>query len=312
VRIDAEDVFALVTWAGAVAALRQALESGLDPAGQPHRAAVETVSGELLIMPAEHDGMAGVKVLGVAPGNIALGLPRIQATYILMDSQTLTPRAILDGAALTTLRTPALSAVAVDVLAAPDAHRLVVFGAGPQAEGHVHALRTVRPIDDIRIVSNSRTSSSALVARLREAGIAASTGQPADVADADLVVTATTAREPIFDGAVVRDDAMVVAVGSHHPDRRELDSVLMGRALVVVEDGATAMREAGDVIMAVEAGALLPEELVPLGDIIRRDECVTSTAQRRVPAVFKSVGQGWQDLVIAHKAYSAMQHRTLV
>lgn len=305
ITLDAAAVFALVPWDDAVSALRSALRRGLDPAGQPARTAVPTEHGELLLMPAEHGGMAGVKVLSVAPGNDALGRPRIQATYILMDSETLTPRALLDGAALTSIRTPALSAVAVDALAAPAAHRVVVFGAGPQAEGHVHALLAVRPLDDIRIVSRSPEGSAALVARLGAHGIRATVGVVGDVPRADIIVAATSAARPLFDGASVRDDAMVVAVGSHHPDRRELDAVLMGRALVVVEDVPTALREAGDVVMAIADGALRADALIPLRDVMTPGGLGHAFRRSGVP-VFKSVGQGWQDLVIAQAAYRAV------
>jgi ornithine cyclodeaminase len=299
--IDADGVRAGIGWADAVAALREALIGGLHPGSQPARSSVATAAGELLLMPAEHGGMVGVKVLSVAPRNDALGLPRIQASYILMNAETLSPRAVLDGAALTTLRTPALSAVAVDALATPDSHRLVVFGAGPQAEGHIHALRVVRPIEQVRIVSRSPGAVTALLERLDEDGIVASAGTPDDVVSADLVVAATSAAAPVFDGGLVRGHAVVVAVGSHHPGRRELDAALLGRAVVVVDDVETALREAGDVILAIEDGPLRADDLVGLSGLI-------SSAQvpvRRSPAVFKSVGMGWQDLVIADAVFRA-------
>jgi ornithine cyclodeaminase len=290
-----------VPWRDAIDAIRQALVDGLDPGSQPARTAVPMAAGELLLMPAEFGAAAGVKVLSVAPGNDALGLPRIQATYTLMDSRTLAPIAVLDGAALTTLRTPALSAVAVDALAAADARRLVVLGAGPQAEGHVHAMLAIRPVDDVRIVSRSAGGADALVGRLARQGLRAVVGTPADVADADLVVAATSAAAPVIDGGLVRDGAVVVAVGSHHPGRRELPAALLGRSLVVVEDVATALREAGDVVMALEEGALDVEALLPIAELVRGPRRERGAA----PAVFKSVGQGWQDLVVAGAALAA-------
>jgi len=299
--LDAARVLALVSWRDAIDALRRALLDGLDPAVQPARTAVPTANGELLLMPAEFGDAAGVKVLSVAPGNDALGLPRIQATYTLMDARTLAPIAVLDGAALTTLRTPALSAVAVDALAAPDASRLVVLGAGPQAEGHVHAMRAVRPITDVRIVSRSAASAAALVERLDADGVAASAASVDAVAAADLIVAATSSSTVLFDGVGVRDGAVVVAVGSHHPDRRELDPALLRRSLVVVEDVATALREAGDVAMAIDEGALSADDLVPLGDLVRAGR----RDGGRATSVFKSVGQGWQDLVVARAALAA-------
>ena len=303
--LTADEIFAAVSWADAVDALRDALAGGLDVTRQPARTAVPTEHGELLLMPAEHADRVGIKVLSVAPGNAALGRARIQATYILMDAVTLTPLLHLDGAALTILRTPALAAVAVDALAPASAHRLVVFGAGPQAEGHVHAFRAVRPIDDVRVVSRSVESASALVRRLRDQGIDSSVGRAEDVSTAEIVATATSSPTPVFDGRMLSDRAVVTAVGSHHVDRRELESGLMRRAAVVVEDAETAMREAGDVVMAVADGSLRQDSLLSLGALVIDEDHPSRAHRRSGPAVFKSVGQGWQDLVIAVSAENA-------
>ena len=116
-----------------------------------------------------------------------------------------------------------------------------------------------------------------------------------------MVVCATTARHPLFDGTLVADDACVVAVGSHEPDARELDAGLMARAQVVVEDRAVALREAGDVIMAVDETLLDPFSLVPLRDILRGELAV----DRERPRVFKSSGMSWEDLVVAAAVFGA-------
>ena len=112
---------------------------------------------------------------------------------------------------------------------------------------------------------------------------------------ADVVVCATSARSPLFDTELLRDDAVVVAVGSHEPDARELDARLLGRARVVVEDVSTALREAGDVALAVDEGVLDRRDLVPMRDVVLG--AVELSADR--PLVFKSVGMAWQDLVVA-------------
>ena len=90
-------------------------------------------------MPSSSAAAAGVKLATVAPANAARGLPRVQALYVLLDAETLTPQAILDGTALTTLRTPAVSVAAVQA-ALPERPSVVVFGAGPQGRGHVATL----------------------------------------------------------------------------------------------------------------------------------------------------------------------------
>ncbi|MFD5346804.1 ornithine cyclodeaminase family protein, partial [Streptomyces anulatus] len=157
VTLDAADVFALGP-AGAVAAVREALAGGLDPDGDVPRAVVPLAHGQGLLMPSESGGWFGVKVATVAPGNAARGLRRINATYLLHDSATLTPVALLDGVALTTLRTPAVSVAAcLDRLRAladgGRGLRLVIFGAGPQGEGHVAAVRAHVPVADVTVVT---------------------------------------------------------------------------------------------------------------------------------------------------------------
>ncbi|HEY0641245.1 MAG TPA: ornithine cyclodeaminase family protein, partial [Pseudonocardiaceae bacterium] len=292
--IGAEQVAAL-PMAEAVAALAGALRDGLDVAGGPPRVGVPTTAGQLLLMPAEGGERVGVKVVSVAPGNPARDLPLVQAVYVLLDGPTLTPVALLDGTALTALRTPAVSAVAADRLAAPDAARLVVFGCGTQAWGHVQALRAIRPLREVVAVGRDPGRMAAFAAGVTELGLAARPGTPADVAEADLVVCATTAGRPLFDGTLVRPGTCVLAVGTHERHRRELDGHLLARSTVVVEDLTTALREAGDIVLAVEDGSLDPAHLHSLTDLVAGR--VTRTPTR--PAVFKSVGMAWQDLVIA-------------
>ncbi|HEY2637697.1 MAG TPA: hypothetical protein VGI54_09935, partial [Solirubrobacteraceae bacterium] len=115
------------------------------------------------------------------------------------------------------------------------------------------------------------------------------------VADADVVCCCTTAREPLFDGALVADHTAVVAIGSHEPEARETDDALVGRATVVVESRATALREAGDVVAAVRAGALDPEDLLTLAELVTG---AAPPAPGR-PRLFKSTGMAWEDAVVA-------------
>lgn len=112
---------------------------------------------------------------------------------------------------------------------------------------------------------------------------------------ADVVVCATSARAPLFDSTLLREDVVVLAVGLHEPDARELDAGLLGRATVVVEDVATALREAGDVVLAIAEGALTAADLLPMRDVATG--AVTPPADRSV--VLESVGMSWQDLVVA-------------
>jgi ornithine cyclodeaminase len=287
--------------------IRQALADGLDPSAEPARLSVPVGDGQLLVMPSASRRSAGVKVASVAPGNPRRGLERIQALYVLFDTATLTPSVLLDGAALTNLRTPAVSAVAIDCLAPHDVSHVVIIGSGPQAVGHAEAILAIRSPASITVVGRELDRARSAANRIRgldgaahvEAIAVADRGAFADaVGQAQVVVTATSSATPVLDGAWVADGACVVAIGSHEPDRRELDSDLVGRSHVFVEDLGTARREAGDVILAVADGALDWDDVGALGDLVlgRRERAGDR------PNVFKGVGMAWQDLVVAEHA----------
>lgn len=171
--LDAATLERLVPMGRAVTVLEEALRAGLDPEATPQRPVVDVPAGQLLLMPAATRRYAGVKAVSIAPANPERGLPRIQGTYLLFDGDTLTPLAAMDGIALTSLRTPAVSALAVRHLAEPGARRLVVFGSGPQAYGHVLALREVRPVEDVTVVGRDAGRAEALAARCRALGLTA-------------------------------------------------------------------------------------------------------------------------------------------
>jgi ornithine cyclodeaminase/alanine dehydrogenase-like protein (mu-crystallin family) len=271
--VGAQDVERLGVLA-AVDALEAALRNVLDPEADATRVVLAVGGGELLVMPSASGPAPAVKLVTVG------GEPRVQGVCVVFDASSLAPRALVDGIALTTLRTAAVSALAVRHLAAPDARRLVVFGRGPQAHAHVAAMRAVRPIEHVEVLGRDAIGVDARVAR------------------ADVVCCCTTAREPLFDGNAVADHATVVAIGSHDPHIRETDERLAARATVVVESRGSALREAGDVLLAIEAGALQAEDLVGLADVVR------GIARPEVgrPRFFKSTGMAWEDAVVAAAA----------
>ncbi|MCP2350834.1 ornithine cyclodeaminase family protein [Nonomuraea roseoviolacea] len=308
--LDAGTLRRLVPMSRAVDVLEEALRGGLDPEDTPLRTAADLPGGQLLLMPAAAGRYAGVKAVTVAPGNPGRGLPRIQGTYLLFDGGTLTPLAALDGVALTSLRTPAVSALAVRHLAEPDARELLVFGTGPQAYGHAEALAAVRPVRGVTVAGRDPGRAEALAAHCRSAlGLRARalplTGDGpelrAAVSRADLIACCTTARLPLFPGALPRDGATVVAVGSHEPDARELDDDLVARSTVVVEARSSALAEAGDVIVPIGHGTITTGHLAGnLAELIAGRLTPGSG-----PRVFKSTGMAWEDLVVAAAAYEA-------
>ncbi|MGO1768488.1 MAG: ornithine cyclodeaminase family protein [Microbacterium sp.] len=298
--IDAAAVERLLTRDQAVEALREALIGGYRPESDHARVIDPLDNGELLLMPSEAASDVGLKVLTLSPANPERGLPRIQGVYLLFDRETLAPTCLIDGPALTGLRTAAVSIAAVkDALVEPSPPLdVVVYGAGPQADAHLGTLRDVlrgrREIGSVTgiVRSPERATPAPGLTRLVRSG---SDEARAATAAAGLVICATTARTPLFDGRLVRDDAVVIAVGSHEPDARELDAALIGRSDVVVEDRGTALRECGDVVLAVEEGAIAPEDLLPMADVVTG----RSPLRGDRPVVFKSSGMPWEDLVIA-------------
>ena len=288
---DAATIARALPHPAAVDALEAALVGGLDPDADPPRSFAKADRGELLLMPSAAAGGLGVKLVTIG------GDPRIQGVYVLFDGDTLAPAALLDGIGLTDLRTSAVSALAVRHLAERPPRRLLVFGTGPQARAHVAALRATAPIEHVALAGRDPGRIAALA---RELG--AEPAGPDAVAEADVICCCTTAREPLFDGEAVHGEAVVVAIGSHEPDAREVDEHLAARATVVVESRESALREAGDVIQAIAADALHEGELVSLAALVRGD----AAPEPGRPRLFKSTGMAWEDLVLAAAVHAAV------
>ena len=294
--IGAEEIRARLPMAAAIDALEDAFRTR-DPGAGPLRSHVETAAGSLLLMPATGEDGVGVKLVTLTPDNPGKALPLIHAVYVLFEADTQAPAAILDGGSLTALRTAAVSGLATRHLATEDARRLVLFGAGVQATAHLDAMRAVRPVREVVVVSRSRGPAETLADRARASGLEASVGEPGSVADADLVCTCTTASDPVFDGTVLRAGAHVNAVGSYQPQARELDTETVRRARVVVETREVAMEEAGDLLIPISEGAIGPEHVVAdLKAVVRGEEVRRS---RDDVTVFKSVGMAFEDLAVA-------------
>ncbi|WP_159499684.1 ornithine cyclodeaminase family protein [Microbacterium sp. 18062] len=289
--IDAQTLRAALPLTEAIAAIRDAASLGTDAF---QRSAVDTAHGQFLLMPSELSGYAGCKVLTVAPGNPSRGLDRIQGVFLLFDGDTLEPRAIIDGAELTSLRTPAVTAAIVDLVTPADARTLTVFGTGPQARHHVRAMREIRPIERVRVVGRTEESSRRAADAWSDADLDIRAGSAAEGRDADIVICATSAVEPLF-GTGVDARTTVAAVGSHEPTKRELPGALLGSSHVIVESLTVATTEAGDVIQAIDEGHLRVDDLISFQEVATGAVSPGFDRSR----VVKTCGMGWQDLVVA-------------
>lgn len=289
-----------VSMSAAIEALQQTLERGFDPEDDLPRGILDVPNGQLLLMPAAADGAVGQKFATVAPGNPARGLERIQAVYILLDGETLTPTALLDGTALTSLRTPAVSAACVDRLAGSEAGDVVIIGTGPQAIRHVEAMSAIRALRTVRFIGRdaARTADAVAASRAYAPDAEMRAGSIDDIPQADLIVCATTASDPLFPAELVRDDATIVAIGSHEPEKSELDPALVARSQVVVECRRVALAEAGDVLRAIEHGLMSEDDLVTMHELFTG----AVPAARDRPRIVKTCGMGWQDLTVARRA----------
>lgn len=290
----------------AVNALEAALREGLDPERETPRSRVATQTGELLVMPATRGAYTGCKLLTSTPDNARRGLPLIQGAFVLFEGPGQRPAALLDGTALTNLRTPAVSALAVRHLLPGPAGgplRLTVFGTGPQARAHVAAMLALYGISEVALVGRPGPRRERLAAWCAGRGVPVRVFDPGSCAEAvtraDLICCCTSAATPLFDGALVKADAVVVAIGSHSPHRREVDDTLVGRSRVVVESLASTRSEAGDIVIPLSAGVVREEDLYPLRDVV--------TGRARLPAggprLFKGTGMPWQDLVVGVEIY---------
>lgn len=290
-----DEVLSAVTPRDAVDALREVLKGGFDPATDPHRQKVALPDGEMHLLPSALDSAVGVKVLGIQPAGSTVDMPLVQGSYLLMGGETLTPEVVMDAAALTEIRTPAVAVAGVldRLRASSEPLECVIVGAGVQ--GRAHARTVVDALEGVREVPVTFVSRSK-PADLQHPWVEAASADADEVLGrAGLVVVATSAGEPVVVDRQLRPDATVLAVGAHTVDTRELHEDVLRGAQVIVEDVEAARREAGDVAIAVEKGALAWEDVATMAEVVRGD--VALDAARRV--VFKTVGMPWEDLAVA-------------
>jgi len=285
--LDEEQVRSLLTWDELIPATERALaDYSTGKVMQPVRTVlpIEESKRYLGIMPAVAKDVMGLKAVTFYPVNAGTGVATHQAMILLFRAETGDPLAVMDGRLITEMRTAAASAAVTSRLASPDAHILALLGSGVQANAHLEALRCIRHFNEVRVWSRNPEHARRFA---QEQGVAATDAESA-VRGADVIVTATGARDPILRGAWLKPGAHVNAVGSCHPNYRELDDEAMANILVVDSRDA-AMQEAGDILMSK---ARIYAEV---GEIFAG----INPAPVAETTIFKSVGIAAEDLAAA-------------
>ena len=249
---------------------------------------VDPPGGFLGLMPALTPDGLGLKAVTFYPSNVECGIPTHMATIFLVDPQTGTRLAIMDGRLITEMRTAAVSAAATKLLAPPDAKVLAILGSGVQARSHVEALRLVRQFEEIRVWSPTKENANQFAKE-----IDAKSMSPEDaVRGADVVVTATNSKTPVLMGSWLKSGCHVNAIGACRPDWRELDDDAIAN-VVFVDSREGALKESGDVILSgVKIYAELGEALT--GKVPSRANETT---------IFKSLGMAVEDIAAAMLVY---------
>jgi alanine dehydrogenase len=265
------------------------------------------IGGRITSMPGylNADKALGMKVVTYFQNNPKQNLPAILATIMLFSAETGKMIAAMDGSYITAIRTACASAMATKVLANPQTPVLGILGAGVQARAHIQALARVRKLEKIKLYSPSGASAAALKQEMApqfQATIEATNSADEAVRNADLVVTVTTAKEPILKKDWLKPGVHINAVGSHRPDLREIDGATLARAKVVVDSREAIMAECGDILLAIKEGSIAKENIH--GEI---GEVLAGTKPGRARAdeitLYKSVGIAIQDVATANLVY---------
>jgi len=304
--LDAAATHAHLPMAPLIEALRaMAIEGCVLPPRQVHTVVDGALPGRLLSMTAWQPGRhLGIKTVTVFAGNAVRGLPSLHAIYTLFDAATGVPLAQLDGAALTSRRTAAVSALAASYLARADAVQLLVVGCGRVASLVPHAMAAVRPIDRVQVWNHRADGARVLARSLCEQGFRAEAAD--DLRDAvqraHVVSCATLATQPLIHGDWLQPGTHVDLIGSFAPEMREADARCVGRSRVFV-DGDEALAKAGDLLQAIAEHAFDAAALQGTLEQLCRGQRSGRAGAGEI-TLFKSVGSAWQDLAAAGLAMS--------
>lgn len=263
-----------------------------------------------LFMPAyvqtdESEALA-IKVVSLYPKNPQRGLAFIQAAVLAFEAETGRAIALIEGSALTAIRTGAGSGAAIDILARSASHTVAIFGAGVQGRTQLEAACTVRKIDKAWIYDSNQEKAKAFAEEMMGQGPIprdlkpASTPQEA-VVEADIICTATTSISPVFADKDIKPGTHISAIGSYTPEMQEIPAETIQRAKVVVDSRSAVLAESGDLIWPIQSGLITQSHIsAELGEIVLGKK--TGRQSNDEVTYFKSVGVAVQDAIAAQLA----------
>jgi len=308
--LSAEDVAKLLPMRDCIQVMREALASlARGKALVPLRVVMRMpdASGFLGVMPGQIDpddgreGALGMKAVSVFPGNTGRGIDTHQGAVLLFEADTGRLSALMDGAAITAIRTAAVSGVATDLLARQDAAELAILGAGVQARTHLEAIAAVRPLRRVRIWSRNPQHALNLAREVSagyQASIEAVPTAEAAVRGADVVATVTASPQPVLQRPWLKEGAHINAVGSSIPTTREIDTATMAAVRLFVDRRESAVNEAGDLLIPMREGAFGADHIqAELGEVIIGTDPGRRSASELT--LFKSLGLAVEDVASA-------------
>ncbi len=303
--LNEHEVHELLTMSECIAVMEAALATlARGDVHQPLRSLVRApgASGFLGLMPAYRGGSTpyfGLKEVCVFPSNPWRGLDTHLGAVLLHSGETGELLAVINASAVTAIRTAAVSAVATKLLAREDASTLAVIGSGVQARAHLKSIPLVRNIRDVRVFSRNRAQADAL-------GVHISASIEEAVTGADIIVTATSSKEPVLHRTMIARGTHINAVGSSVSTSREIDSSTVAASSLFVDRRESAVNEAGDYLFALREGAITESHIqAEIGEVL------IGAANGRTSAdeitLFKSLGLAIEDLASAAFLYEKAQ-----
>lgn len=312
--LTANEVRQALPMSECIAAMKQAyaaLSGGTAEVPLRSRLNVAPHDGLSILMPAFVDGASvaeqalAVKLVSLFNKNPSRGLPLINAVVLAFDPETGALQAILEGAAVTAIRTGAGCGAATDVLARQDARTVAVFGAGVQARTQLAAVCEVRDIQTAWVYSPNAEQAAAFIAEMAGVGripkdLRAAASPQEAAAAADIISTATTSPTPVFAAADVRPGTHINAAGSYTAGAIEVPSELVARAYVTVDSRSATQAESGEIAMTLQQGLLAAEDIHEIGEVLNGLAAGRSATEQIT--FFKSVGVAVQDAMAARVA----------